>query len=243
MSYKKPFPRVFLPSVNKSILEEVDYLLDARYVEKQESSSLVNAGRIIIKDYRELIDYIEPTDDNKAVYSHRIYELLLRTATEFEANCKGVLFANGYCSRNNLSIIDYYKLNALMQLDKYEIKTHLWNPEKKFYPLAEWANGHVLTWYKAYNSTKHNRYKNFGEATLENLFNGICSLIVLLAAQFPNLIGYLNMDGLSFTADDDRELLTTLFSIKYPQLADTETYEFDWNDLKSTHQPFGTYSF
>ena len=66
MSYKKPFPRVFLPSVNKSILEEVDYLLDARYVEKQESSSLVNAGRIIIKDYRELIDYIEPTDDNKA---------------------------------------------------------------------------------------------------------------------------------------------------------------------------------
>ena len=51
------------------------------------------------------------------------------------------------------------------------------------------------------------------------------------------------MDGLSFTADDDRELLTTLFSIKYPQLADTETYEFDWNDLKSTHQPFGTYSF
>ena len=51
------------------------------------------------------------------------------------------------------------------------------------------------------------------------------------------------MDGLSFTADDDRELPTTLFSIKYPQLADIETYEFDWNELKSTPQPFSAYSF
>ena len=32
-----------------------------------------------------MIDYIEPTNENKFVYSHRIYELLLRTATEFEA--------------------------------------------------------------------------------------------------------------------------------------------------------------
>lgn len=59
--------------------------------------------------------YIEPSDDNKDTYSHRIYELYLRTCTEFEANAKFILKSNGY--NNAKRILDYWKLNkAMMQL-------------------------------------------------------------------------------------------------------------------------------
>lgn len=243
MAYTKPFPRVFLPMKYRDILDDNEYLLDSRYVNKQESSSLVNAARIIIKDYYDLIDYVEPTNSNKDVYSHRIYELLLRTATEFEANCKGVLLANGYTNCGNLNITDYCRLNTLMKLDEYEISTQLWSPEKRFRPLEEWGLSHELTWYQAYNHAKHNRYQNFGEATLENLFNGICSLVVVLAAQFPNVIGFLGGDGLSFTSDDPRELIISSFTIKYPQFAETDQYDFDWNVIKSVQEPFDKYNF
>ena len=49
-----------------------------------------------MRDLNEIFDFVEPSNDNTSVYSHRIYELLLRAATEFESNCKGILKANGY---------------------------------------------------------------------------------------------------------------------------------------------------
>lgn len=164
MSYSKPFPRIFLQLKRETVIDSSDFVQDARYANSDEAKSLNNAARIIVKDFKELIDYVEPTDANQLVYSHRIYELLLRAATEFEANSKGVLKANGYVKvDDSLNIVDYYKLNAVMKLDRYEIETSLWMPPKKFVPLKEWRNGFSLAWYKAYNATKHNRYHNFNE--------------------------------------------------------------------------------
>lgn len=243
MSHIKPYPRIFLPRKNKGIMDNDDYLSDARYIDKQESASYVNAARIIVKDYYELMDYVEPVDANKSVFSHRIYELLLRTATEFEANCKGILSANGYSKKSNLNITDYHRINSLMKLDKYEISSQLWNPTQKIHPLSEWATNHELTWFQAYNHAKHNRYQSFKEASLEHLYFGICSLIVILAAQFPNAIGYLSSSGLSFTTDNDEELITGVFTIRYPHFTDAEKYDFDWETLKTSSQPFALYSF
>ena len=224
-------------------MEADDFLSHPSYIDKKESTSLINSARIIIKDYENLMDYIEPTNDNKSVYSHRIYELLLRTATEFEANCKGILLANGYATRRYFNIEDYYKLNTLMKLDKYELTTQLWSPEKTFYPLYEWSSGHSLRWYQAYNNVKHNRFTNFHEATLENLFNGLCCLVTILAAQFPKSIGYLDGSGIIMTADNATEILINNFGIKYPLFTDNEKYEFDWDALKNDLQPFNLYTF
>lgn len=65
-----------------------------------------------------------------------------------------------------------------------------------------------------HNNVKHNRYTNIHEATLENLFNGICCLITILAAQFPKSIGYLDGSGIIMTADN--EILISDFTIKSP---------------------------
>ena len=242
MPYSKPFPRIFLPQKNKSIMGADVFSSHPAYIDPKEATSLINSARIIIKDYKDLIDYIEPTNDNELVYSHRIYELLLRTATEFEANCKGILLANGYAKRH-FNIEDYYKLNKLMKLDKYELTTQLWSPEKTFCPLSEWSTGHSLKWYRAYNNVKHNRYTNFYEATLENLFNGLCCLVTILAAQIPQCIGYLDGSGLIMTADNDNEIIINNFTIKYPLFADADKYEFDWGTLKNDLQPFDLYAF
>lgn len=245
MSYTNPFPRIFLQLKGKTVIASRDFVQDSSYVNSAEAKSLINAARIIVKDFKELTDYVEPTDANQSVYSHRIYELLLRTATEFEANCKGILKANGYVKAgDSLNIVDYHKLNAIMKLDRYEIETDLWIPTKKIVPLKEWGSGFSLRWYKAYNATKHNRYYNFNQATLSNLFDGICSLVVILAAQFPIDIGYVGGSGFIATSDDnDQELILNDFTITYPTLSDAENYDFDWSVLSKSPQPFSSYKF
>lgn len=206
--------------------------------------SLINGARIIIQDFIKLSEYIEPIDVNKDVFSHRTYELLLRVATEFEANCKGILKANGYKPNRNLKIQDYYKINSIMKLDEYEISTHLWYPDKTLKPLLEWANGHTLTWYQAYNHSKHNRFTNFKEASLENVFADICSLVVVLAAQFPNRIGLLDGSNIRMSSDDDdNTLFVGNFTITFPYRGICERCNFDWDTLKTSNTPFQSYKF
>ena len=87
----------------------LDYLYDDRFANQNVKKSLITATRMILRDLNSLYDYIEPSDDNLGVYSHRIYELLLRTATEFETNCKGILKANGYSKpESDWYIKDYF---------------------------------------------------------------------------------------------------------------------------------------
>ena len=154
------------------------------------------------------------------------------------------------CYNNSTLIIlyyfvmkDYFKLKEALKLDEYKLSFYRYGDLGTFSPFSTWENDEQLYWYQAYNHAKHNRYQNFGEATLENLFNGICSLVVVLAAQFPNVIGFLGGDGLSFTSDDPRELIISSFTIKYPQFAETDQYDFDWNVIKSVQEPFDKYNF
>lgn len=240
MSSNKPYYRIFIPQKGCSIMENLDYLSDSRFGNTKEMESLANAARIIIKDYLNLTDFVEPTDENKNVFSHKIFELLLRTATEFEANCKGILKANGYINPKNIE--DYHKLNSLMKLDKYEISSSLWNSERKVVPFSEWSHGHRLSWYKAYNDSKHNRYANFQLASLENLFIGINCLIVILAAQSPIITSRIS-DGYIATSNTSNEIIFNNITVKYPYFEDNQKYDFNWNELKMEIDPFRCYSF
>lgn len=232
----QPYPRIFIPMVDDHVIEPCPYVSDNRYVNPSESMSLINGARII--DFIKLSEYIVPVDANKDVFSHRTYELLLRVATEFEANCKGVLNANGYNPNRHLNIQDYHKINTIMRLDEFEISTHLWYPHKTLRPLQEWSLGHTLSWYQAYNHSKHNRFTNFQEASLENVFTGICSLVVLLAAQFPERIGLLNGSDIRMSIKDNNDtIIVGDFSITYPHRDNSERCNFNWEQLKTCNNP------
>ena len=196
MSITKPFYRLWRPVKNYSpwgfmvgkqkSLASIDYLKDERFSCQAERESLVTAAHLIILDLYDLFNYIEPHDDNFNVYSHRIYELFLRTATEFEANCKGILKANGYKRDYKLlNIRDYFKIASTAKLSEYQISFERWSSNHTFIPFESWKSGKStpLPWYQSYKAVKHDRFASFKEANLKNLMNAVAGLLCMLHAQ------------------------------------------------------------
>lgn len=178
MSIEQPYYRII-----RVLDNDYNYL---RYTEElvAQNRPLIRAYKILEKDLIELLDYIEPCDDNLTTYSHRIYELFLRACTEFETNSKAILKANGY-NKSKYKINDYFKLNKAMKLSDYIIKVNIWEGEPKLLkPFSNWKTDHSLEWYQAYNKVKHNRSKNFKYANLENLFLAVASVQIILYSQF-----------------------------------------------------------
>ena len=246
MSLQKPYKRIYRPiiGVDKVLGNPEEYLEDSRYIDIKERQSLINAARLIVRDFENLFDYIEPCEQNKGVYSHRIYELLLRTATEFEANCKGVLVANGYAKcPKDLCVKDYKRLDTAMKLSEYKVEYSRWNPINAIKPFEDWSRNDPLSWYQAYNHVKHNRYDNFCESSLETLLTAISGLLCLLVAQFHSTAACIN-NGQSYYVDiDGQELDIEHFHIDLPEFPVEECYSFDWQLLEQDADAFVNYQF
>ena len=128
MAIPNPYHRIWRPLKGYNPLSRawydatptptLDYLFDNKFSDQLEMQSLLTTAHLIIRDLYEIFNYVEPNDTNLSVFSHRIYELLLRTATEFESNCKGVLDANGYVPTGNLNITDYFKIDSVQRLSE-----------------------------------------------------------------------------------------------------------------------------
>ena len=196
----------------------------------------VRAFLLIQKDLQNLFDYIEPSDINSVCYSYRIHELLLRTCVEVEANCKAILTENGYLKSGDLNMTDYKKINKSHHLSSYEIKLPLWHGIKALRkPFEEWNTIGSLSWYKAYNATKHNRHQEFHLASFENLVNAICGLVAILSAQFweedyiPSS-SYLALEG---SIDGMETAIGKYFRVKFPtDWTSDEQYDFSSEDIK-----------
>lgn len=254
MSIIKPFCRIWKPlkgygegddlAQYKSRLS-LDYLRDERFVCQAEIRSLVTTSRLILQDIYELFNYIEPTNANLSTYSHRIYELFLRTATEFETNCKGILEANGYTKHGTLNIADYYKIAPVAKLQGYKVIFERWEVPHEFKPFANWNQpaNMPLTWYQQYNEVKHNRYKEFPKANLGNLMNAFAGLLSILYAQYGVRMNYGYVTGLTIGQEDQCILDLNDFTIKASNFLDEEKYDFIWEDIKTEQEPVVKYTF
>jgi hypothetical protein len=224
------------------------YVLDPRYC--QERLSLCRAYKILQQDLETLFEYIEPCDSNNDTYSHRTFELMLRICTEFEANCKGILVANGYHKNpNKLNIKDYWKINMATKLSDYKILLKTWHPDPlELRPFDQWqhVNYQPLSWYQAYNDAKHNRDIKFHRSNLKCTIQALAGLLCVLYAQFnihtthlyrPPFMMYekdsLGMEGLD----------GSIFDISSPAWSDSELYDFEWKVLKHASTPFDKYAF
>lgn len=245
MAIANPYHRIWRPMSGYSWLQEMweedsfvptlDYLHDFDFVDQHEMNSLLTTARLIIRDLYELFNYVEPNDINLQTYSHRLYELLLRTATEFEANCKAILDANGYVKTGggNLNITDYFKIEAATKLSDYVISFNRW-PNHDFKPFYSWNSGLFapLPWYQGYNHVKHNRYANFHEANFDNVMNAVAGLLSILHAQIGGKMDSVCFEGIAVQQDTQDEVVNGSFTIKAPTFPDTEKYSFIWNDSK-----------
>lgn len=245
MPLSKPYKRLYRPSISKGPFDESPYrfLYDSRYISEGEKISLLTAARLIIHDLEELFVYIEPTDDHKIVYSHRVYELYLRVCTEIEANCKGILEANGYTKRGDFNMSDYKKIEQATCLSSYEVIYGKWSPKFVCKPFAPWAEGGSLQWYQDYNSVKHDRYCSFSNANLGNLMQAICALMCILSAQFGKYIdGLMSQKPYTILVDSETVNISS-FDIIPHIWQDTEKYNFDWNILSSSANAFSLFNF
>ena len=199
------------------------------------------AARLIIDDFERLFEYIEPHTNHENVFSHRIYELLLRTCTEVESCCKGILTANGH-GANNMD--DYRKIEQATHLSHYIIHYTNWFPSVYIcQPFAGWAAENPLPWYRAYNDVKHNRRQSFHLASIKNLLDAIGGLLCIIHAQIGNDVQMAFASNIYIQADGVEEVNVRSFKIEPYHVPEAERYDFVWNNLITDPNRFQRFLF
>jgi hypothetical protein len=147
------------------------------------------ALRLWWRDLDRLIEYVEPVTDHQGVYSHRLFELLVRAATEFESLAKTYATHSGASLPTRPTIVDYHALLAPLSLADVEVGVQQWRPKALYVkPFGSWASGRSSPeWYAAYNSVKHSRRAQFGEASLVNAVTAAAGVFatLLMAYDMP----------------------------------------------------------
>jgi hypothetical protein len=233
MVLNKPYPHIYRHGAVNSTMP---------YYEAWKSEIGINclaSYEILKRDLKQLFEYIEPCQSNLFTFSHRTFELLVRACIEVEALCKMVFAKNNVTlNRSNSNIIRYSDLNAAMRLSEYEILSYGFH-HPPFAPFQAFANpvksARSPAWYRAYNNVKHNRTDNFSDASIGNVIQAVGGVYVLLVAQFG--FRFDHKIQLSFTGSLQDS--PDFFRVReLPQWSDAEQYQFDWESLKSSAQPY-----
>lgn len=244
MGVPKPYCRIYRPGSG------TEFLSDTRYC--NESNELFRAFQLLELDLKRIFEFIEPTDNNLKTYSNRLYELLLRACTEVEASAKAILIANGYnCAPKGLNMNKYRLVNKATRLSEYKVTLETWNPAPKvLQPFKSWKNTHTLGWYSAYNTVKHDRFKEYKKASLKNVINAIAGVYSILYSQIGNIvingIPQKNRTVLSICDTNGNEspiFNNSIFTIESPKWSENDKYDFNWQVLKNDPEPFEKFTF
>lgn len=142
---------------------------------------------LLCSQLESVLANIEPEAGNATAYGHTSRNLLILASTEFEAQCTGILQANHASPiGRHFNTNDYVKLATAMRLDKYEIALSMFPDYPIIKPFDGWNPSQPtqsLTWYDAYNKTKHDREANFSLATLENAITSVSACFAMLVGQ------------------------------------------------------------
>ena len=150
--------------------------------------------------------------------------------------------------RRDWTIHDYRRVNKTHHLSAYKIHVPIWNGTQGcFTPFHEWSTKPDLSWYQAYNRSKHDRQQQFKEANFQNLLSAVSGLVALLSSQFrtedfspgPQAI---SAEGNSFYHTEPA--LGGFFHIEFPSdWSEPEKYDFDWSELKKAPHRFQKYDY
>ena len=244
----KPFKRTVRQLIGGSYRDSGNglYVLDKEY--SDDPQHYVRAFLLIQEDLLEIFRFVDPNDLNDQTISLKIHELLVRTCIEIEANFTAILTENKYSGNPNKFNMknDYCLVEKSHGLSRYQVKLPVWTGAKNVVtPFKDWANVSpdnwtALTWYQAYNKSKHNRHLHFEKASFRNLIDAVAGLLVLLSSQFLEEDFSPAPKGLSasgpYSYDYDRYYESGIggyFMVKFPNdWNESERYNFLWKDLK-----------
>jgi hypothetical protein len=249
MLINRPYRRTCRESVNG--VYPTPYITHPKFAQSPEH--YVRAFLLLLKDLRDLFDYVEPADENLVCYSYRIHALLLRACVEVEANCKAILKENGYTKKNkknedvDMNMGDYKKINITHRLSSYQVKVPYWNGTINIRsPFSNWSTGGKLDWYEAYNTAKHDRLSGFKEATFDHLLDACCGVLVILSAQFHREDFSPRNTLLAIHGPNDgmESGIGDYFRVRFPNDWPQDLrYDFNWEELKHEPDPFQEFDY
>jgi hypothetical protein len=150
------------------------------------------AFHLLVQDFLRVCEFIEPVDAHLQIYSHRLYELLLRACTEFESLSREILEAHGLDRGGNMNVTHFVAIAPILELQRQRAIASFWRPEATtLSPFEQWTPENVsLRWYQGYNAVKHNRNAEFFRATFQNVRDAICGVFIIMARlEFLESIG------------------------------------------------------
>lgn len=177
---------------------------------------------------------VDPDPQNMNSFGGEFRNILILAATEFEAQCKGVLRANEYANggENNWKTNDYVKLEPALRLADYSISLARYPWIDPIAPFRGWTSDaptQSLGWYRAYNAVKHDREKSFAEASLVNAIQSVTAVVAICLAEF----------GINFLRQS--RLLRDIFAVhQRPNwtIGDTHGHVSGLGPLEPIHYPF-----
>ncbi|MGB4957119.1 MAG: hypothetical protein WBO49_01570, partial [Candidatus Saccharimonas sp.] len=207
------------------------YIKDPEYAPG--ASNDIRSFLIVQQEFIAMLEYIEPADHNSRTYSLRLRNLLIQICTEVEANLKSILLANNYsrtgAESKDWNMRDYCKVNQSHFLSEYVVYLPYWDGNNESQPFKSWSSeSGVLSWYQAYNATKHARGSKLMDASLENVVDAMTALVVLISAQFYTIDftgpDYLIAEtGLTY----GEHAIGGYFSVLFPDLEIENRYNLD----------------
>ncbi|MBI4752158.1 MAG: hypothetical protein HY774_27030 [Acidobacteria bacterium] len=129
----------------------------------------------IEQDAIGLSRYIEFCKQNYKTYSIEIARILMASTQEIDVLMKQLCQQTGLSASNEGD----YRRHIATQFPKLpNIEINLPRYELSFTPFEEWANNKTPVWWTANNKVKHQRHTHYEYASLENLLNSLCGLMV-----------------------------------------------------------------
>lgn len=158
-------------------------------IDPYEQRAAEQALRVLIDKLDDLLLYIEPTQSGLSAYGHKSRELLILACTEVENLWTSIFKKSGISPQNSrmFTTQDYVKLLPAAALKEFNISYKNYSGIRDFQPFSQWNASQPtqsLSWYDAYNKTKHDRNTSFNAATLENVLDAISANVAMFCARF-----------------------------------------------------------
>jgi hypothetical protein len=176
---------------------------------------------ILVRQLQNICQTVHPCVATLPTFGHDIRNLIILACTEVEAHWRGILLANGYPD-NKLTTNDYVKLADAMKLREFSLTFPAYPWLAPIRPFDSWGQtgkpSQELGWYMAYHAVKHDRERQFEQATLGAAFSAIAACAVMMSAQYGH-------SGLK----PGSELRTFFHLQSVPQWEPSQTYIYPYD--------------
>lgn len=154
--------------------------------ELSELAQSVTELEVLVARLDEICRVVDPSGTNLEVTGTQISECLVLACIAIENHLRLILERNDF-KKARYSTKDYILTADPMKLRDYNIAFERYPWLNLYSPFLEWSASAPtisLPWFDRYNSAKHNRYSLKDKPKLNDCFEALSALLILLIGQF-----------------------------------------------------------